>query len=613
MAYGYAINLRYRSFLNWFIIAGNCGGAGERLEPDQGLELTFNIPWEVYFTMNGVIKMSSQRIVVVGGVAGGATAAAKARRNSESAEITLFERGHHISFANCGLPYFIGGEIQDHESLLLTTPEAFSARYRIQVNVQHEVIGILRHIQQIEVRTAEGTIMQVPYDKLILAQGAEPIVPVLPGVDSPHVFTLRNLTDMDQIVSFLETQNPKRALVVGGGYIGLEMAEAFFQRGMEVHVVEMAPHILPRLEKDLAKELESRISDPRFVLHCGLSVSDILKDEVMLNDGSFLPADLVLLSAGVRPENRLARDAGLEVGVTGGIKTNGRMQTSDPRIFAVGDMAEVRNFLTGAPIRLPLAGPANRQGRIAGANATGAHMTYAGALGTSIVRVREQVIAMVGLNGHEAIAAGLNVKVSVSRDPHHASYFPGAKPLVTLIIAEEGSGRLLGAQILGQEGVDKRIDVLATAMYGGMSVFDLEVLDLSYAPPFGSANDPLNVAGFISARELRGETPTVDPRSVKPDGDYLLLDVRNPEELRREGTLKGAINIPLGTLRENLKQLKNQPILVFCQKGQRGYLASRILMDSGFEDVWNLKGGFLQAKWNGWEIEMAEVTSPMNR
>lgn len=548
----------------------------------------------------------SLRIVIVGGVAGGATAAAKARRTNEHAEITVFERGAHISFANCGLPYYIGGEIQERHHLLLSTPEAFAARYRVDVKVNHEVLAIDRSRRCVNVRTSAGECFDQPYDRLILAQGAEPIVPPLPGVELPHVFTLRNLVDMDLISEALKRGHMRRAVVVGGGFIGLEMAEAFHRRGLEVDVIERAPHILPRLEAELAAELQSGLCDSRFSLHCGRSLVSIEADHVTLDDGTILAADLVLLSAGVRPENRIACEAGLALGVTGGTLTNGRMQTSDPFIYAVGDMAEVRNYITGAPLRLPLAGPANRQGRIAGANAAGAHKTYTGALGTSIVRIMQQVVAMVGLNLHEARSAGLKTIVSVTRDQHHAGYYPGAQAIVTWLLAEEGTGRLLGAQIIGTEGVDKRIDVLATAMYAGLSVFDLEALDLAYAPPFSGANDPVNVAGFVAARELSGETPCYDPALGLPT-THVLLDVREPHELEQEGMLSGARHIPLNQLRERLDELPRQPLLVYCRKGQRGYLASRILRESGFEEVLNLKGGFLQAKWSNWP--MAEQQS----
>ncbi|PKL76496.1 MAG: hypothetical protein CVV27_10010, partial [Candidatus Melainabacteria bacterium HGW-Melainabacteria-1] len=306
--------------------------------------------------------MKNQRIVIVGGVAGGATAAAKARRTNESAEIILFERGPHISFANCGLPYFIGGEIPEHDSLLVTTPEAFSARYRIQVNTRHEVMALDPELRLLKVRDQHGSLQEVRYDKLILSQGAEAIVPAIPGVDLAHVFTLRNIEDMDRIIAWLDSEHPRQAVVVGGGYIGLEMA----------------PHILPRLETDLAAELESQVLQPGFKIHSRRQVVEILPDAVLLDDGTRLAADLVMLGVGVRPENRLAKAAGLELGITGGLKTNGQMQTSDPNIYAVGDMAEVRHRLTGAAMRIPLAGPANRQGRVAGANAAGAHLNYGG-------------------------------------------------------------------------------------------------------------------------------------------------------------------------------------------------------------------------------------------
>lgn len=553
--------------------------------------------------------MTPMRIVIVGGVAGGASAAAKARRTSESADIQLFERGKHISFANCGLPYFIGGEITDRQKLLISNPEVFAQRYRVQVHLQHEVLAIDRAQRKIQVRNQQGELLEVPYDRLILSQGAEAIVPALAGVELAHVFTLRSLSDMDTIVTALEQKSVRKAVVVGGGYIGLEMAEAFYRRGLEVSVVEMAPHILPRMSDDLAAELESQLQRERFELHTGRRVESIGPENVLLDNGTRLEADLVLLSAGIRPENQLAREAGLEIGPTGGLRTNGTLQTSDPLIYAVGDMAEVRHRITGAAQRLALAGPASRQGRIAGANAAGAHLNYGGVLGTSIVRVLEQTIGFVGLNIQDAAAAGLRFKVSTTRDNQHAGYYPGASTLVTQLLVEDGSGRILGAQIMGKEGVDKRIDVLATAIYGHLSVFDLEELDLAYAPPFGATQDPLNVAGFVAARELRGELAVLDPREALPKDllarEAVLLDVRDPQEITQHGSLPGARNIPLNALRSRLQELpRQQPLIVYCQKGLRGYLAARILMQSGFDEVWQLKGGYLQARWNGLDEQL---------
>jgi NADPH-dependent 2,4-dienoyl-CoA reductase/sulfur reductase-like enzyme/rhodanese-related sulfurtransferase len=517
----------------------------------------------------------------------------------ENAEIHVFERGPYISFANCGLPYFIAGEIDDRAKLVVMTPERFWSRSRIHAHVNHEVIAIDRHAKVVSVKGSDGVVRQEPYDRLILSQGARPIVPPIPGVNLQHVFTLRDIPDMDRIVAFVEHKAPRRAVVIGGSFIGLEMAEAFHRRGMHVTVVERAPHILPLLDRDMAKHLQNEIRRPDFEIRAGAEATRFSTDLVEFADKTSLPADLVLLSVGVKAEVELARAAGLEIGITGGVKTNGRMESSDPNIYAVGDAAETMHALTGARARIALAGPANRQGRIAGANAAGARVVYPGALGTSIVRVLHMTAGFTGLNSAQAAKAGFSFFGSLTRDHSHAHYYPGAKPVLIKIIAEEGTGRLLGAQVLGEEGIDKRVDVLATAIAGKMSVFDLENLDLAYSPPFGSANDPINIAGFVAGHIAHGDIATVAPETWKPNGEFL-LDVRDGDEVGELGKLAGAVNIPLGELRDRLGELpRNRRIVVYCQKGQRGYLAACLLAGSGFEDVANLRGGFAQAQLNG--------------
>lgn len=540
-----------------------------------------------------------RRIIIVGGVAGGASAAAKARRVDEHAEIHVFERGPYISFANCGLPYFISGEIDERAKLIVMTPERFWSRSRIHAHVNHEVLSIDRAARTVRVKGPDGAERDVPYDKLVLSQGAQPIVPPIPGVELPHVFTLRDIPDMDRIAAFVNEQKPKRAVVIGGGFIGLEMAEAFHHRGIHVTVVERNPHILPLLDRDMAIHLQNEVRRPDFDFKPDANATRFTASGVEFSDGTTLEADLVLLSVGVKAEVELAKAAGLEIGVTGGVKTNGRMESSDPNIYAVGDAAETMHSLTGARARIALAGPANRQGRIAGANAAGARLVYPGALGTSIVRVRQMIAGFTGLNSAQAAKAGFSFFTSLTRDPSHAHYYPGAKPVLIKVIAEEGTGRLLGAQVLGERGVDKRVDVLATAIAGKLSVFDLETLDLAYAPPFGSANDPINTAGFVASHIARGDIATVAPETWKPDGEFL-LDVRDPDELEELGQLPGAVNIPLAELRDRLGELpRDRQIVTYCQKGQRGYLAACALHGHGFEHVANLRGGFAQAKLNG--------------
>jgi NADPH-dependent 2,4-dienoyl-CoA reductase/sulfur reductase-like enzyme/rhodanese-related sulfurtransferase len=542
---------------------------------------------------------TARKIVIVGGVAGGASAAARARRVDESAEIHVFERGPYISFANCGLPYHIAGEIEDRAKLLIMTPEKMWARSRVRVHVHSEVVSIDRSGKSIRVRRPDGSEEDFGYDKLILSQGARPIVPPIPGAGLENVFTLRDVPDMDRIIRFVDERRPKTAAVIGGGFIGLEMAEAFHRRGMRVTIVERLPQILPLLDRDMALHLRNRVAAKDFSVVTGAEARRFSAEGVELADGKLVPAEVILLSVGVRAEVELARSAGLEIGVTGGVKVNARMESSDPDIYAVGDAAETTHLLTGERTRIPLAGPANRQGRIAGSNAAGGHFLYPGALGTSIVRVLQMTAASTGLNSAQAAKAGLTFFTSVTIDSNHAGYYPGARPMMIKIIAEDGSGRLLGAQIVGEKGVDKRIDVLATAIAGRMTVFDLEGLDLAYAPPFGSANDPINTAGFVADHIARGDVATVSPENWEPDGEFV-IDVRESNEVAESGLLKGAVHIPLGELRDRLGELPSEgKILVYCQKGQRGYLAACALKGSGFEDVVNLRGGFAQARLNG--------------
>jgi NADPH-dependent 2,4-dienoyl-CoA reductase/sulfur reductase-like enzyme/rhodanese-related sulfurtransferase len=547
------------------------------------------------------MKTSNQRkrIIIVGGVAGGASAAAKARRVDENAEIHVFERGPYISFANCGLPYFIAGEIDDRDKLIIMTPEKFWARSRVHAHVNHEVLAINRAAKTICVKGADGIMRDVAYDKLILSQGAKPIVPPIPGVELPHVFTLRDIPDMDRIAKFVDEQKPKRAVVIGGGFIGLEMAEAFHHRGLHVTIVERNPHILPLLDRDMARHLQNQIRRADFDFKANANAAKFTREGVEFADGSRLAADLILLSVGVKAEVELAKVAGLEIGATGGVKTNGRMESSDPDIYAVGDAAETMHALNGARARIALAGPANRQGRIAGANAAGAKMTYPGALGTSIVRVLNMTVGFTGLNSAQATKAGFSFFTSLTRDHSHAHYYPGATPVMIKLVVEDGTGRLLGAQVLGERGVDKRVDIFATAIAGKMTVDDLENLDLAYAPPFGSANDPVNTAGFVAGHIARGDISTVAPETWQPDGEFL-LDVRDADEVAELGKLKDAMNIPLDELRDRLGELPHgRRIVAYCQKGQRGYLAACLLRGRGFENTANLRGGYLQAKLNG--------------
>jgi NADPH-dependent 2,4-dienoyl-CoA reductase/sulfur reductase-like enzyme/rhodanese-related sulfurtransferase len=542
----------------------------------------------------------SNKYVIIGGVAGGATAAGKIRREDEQAEIVMFERGPYVSFANCGLPYYIGGDIKNRDELLLMTPDSFWEKYRVQVHAQHEITEISPKNKKIKVKDPDGKEFAEDYDKLILSPGAEPIYPPLPGIASEHVFKLRTVPDMDRITDYIEQKKPQTAVVIGGGFIGLEMAEAFHQKEIQVTVVEMMPHILPPLDQDTAMLFTDMITRDGFDIIAGNAVQEIKDKSVVLNDGKEVAADVVLVSAGVKPEIALAQKAGLTIGEFGGIVVNDYMQTSDESIYAVGDAIEIKHCVSGKVCRIPLAGPANRQGRIAAINVCGGKVKYKGALGTSIVKVFEYAAAMTGLSERLAESLGFDVMTSMTLSDNHSSYYPGASSIWVKLIYEAGTGKLLGAQTLGEEGTDKRLDVLATAIHAGMTVENLEDLDLSYAPPFGSANDPVNVAGFVATHILKGDYKDVQKPSELLEGTQL-IDVRNPDEIEKDGQLENAINIPLPIFRDNVNKIdKTKPVVLYCVRGYRSYLALRILAGNGFKDLAMISGGYPRAKANGW-------------
>jgi len=549
------------------------------------------------------------RLLIVGGVAGGATAAARARRLDESAEITVLERGPYVSYANCGLPYFISGDIEKRSKLLLQTPEGFDARYRVQVRVRTEAVEIDRAQKRVLARGPEGDTW-LPYDKLILAQGGNPIVPELPGADAPHVFKLWTVPDTDRLHGWIAEHRPKTAVVVGGGFIGLEMAEAFRTRGLEVTVVELLPTVMSLMDRpfgvQVARELE--LNGVQVVTGAGVKAVLGAARAVELSDGRRIPADLVLFSVGVRPELGLARKAGLELGPSGGLLVDDRLRTSDADIFAAGDMVEVTQKVSGRRVRIPLAGPANRQGRIAASNALGHEMRYRGALGTSVVKVFEATAAMTGLSEKAARDAGLDVGVAVLHKDHHAGYYPGAQELSLQLTYERKTGRLLGAQAFGHAGVDKRIDVLATALAGRMTLDDLAELDLAYAPPYSSANDPVNLAAFVGQNDLSGFSPLVTAAQLKAElasaTPPLVLDVRTLGEWGK-GHLAGARHLPVDDLRFELDSLpKDRRLVVHCRSGFRAHLAVRILKEAGFPDVVNVTGGWLtMGAEGGFQVE----------
>lgn len=546
------------------------------------------------------------KLLIVGGVAGGASAAARARRLSEDAEIILFERGPDVSFANCGLPYHIGNEISDRNKLLVTTPERLHSRFKLDVRTRSSVEAIDRSAQSVRVRDiSTGMEYDETYDKLILATGAAPFRPPIPGIDLPGVFTLRNLQDTDRIKAQTD-QGVQQAVLLGGGFISLELAENFVRRGISTTIVERGDQILGPFDKEMTTPLVQELARRGVTLLLGQSAEALEKSddglEVYLNSGQPLPAQLVIFGIGVRPENKLAVDAGLAVGPRGGIRVNEYMQTTDPNIYAVGDAVEVKDIISGEPTQVPLAGPANRQGRIAADNACGRRARYRGTQGTAILGFFDHTSAITGAAEKTLRRANRPYRKIYVHPLHHAGYYPGAEAMTLKLLFDPINGLLLGAQGAGGAGVDKRIDVLAAAIQAGMTVFDLEEMELAYAPQYGSAKDPINMAGFVAAGLLRGEHPQVDVETVTvPPAaeDTMLLDVRTPQEYAA-GHIPGARNIPVDELRTRLDELpREQQIATYCQVGQRGYLATRILLQAGFSAV-NVGGGYKSYQlWQG--------------
>ena len=537
-------------------------------------------------------------LLIFGGVAGGASAAARARRLSEEAHIVLFERGPDVSFANCGLPYYVGGQIVEREKLLVAKPALLRSRFNLDVRTQSSVEAIDRAKKTIRVRDlASGREYEEPYDKLILATGAAPFLPAIPGIDLPGVFTLRNLQDTDAIKKCVD-RGVKQAVLLGGGFISLELAENFVRRGIATTVVEKNEQILTPFDKEMTTPIVQELADKGVTLLLGQSAESLEQTAdglvVCLNSGQRLPAQLVVFGVGVRPENKLAVDAGLEVGLRGGIRINEFLQSNDPDIYAVGDAVEVKDFVSGDPIQVPLAGPANRQGRIAADNIFGRAVRYRGTQGTAIVGVFDKTAAMTGASEKVLRSSQRPFRKIYIHPVHHAGYYPGAEGMSLKLLFDPQSGRILGAQAVGGAGVDKRIDVLAVAIQAGMTVFDLEEMELAYAPQYGSAKDPINMAGFVAGGLLRGDHPQVDVESVlatPADDQPFLLDVRTPQEFA-SGHIPGALNIPVDDLRSRLGELlRDRKIAAYCQVGQRGYLATRILLQAGFSAA-NVGGGY---------------------
>ena len=544
------------------------------------------------------------KVVIIGGVAGGATAAARLRRLDEEAEIVVLERTGYVSYANCGLPYYVGGVITDREELTLQTPEGFRRRFGIDVRVGHEALAIRPAEHRVEVRRlADGGTYTETYDKLILSPGARPVLPGLPGEDDPRVFTLRTVEDTLRIREYLDAHPVRRAVVVGGGFIGLEAAENLLHAGAATTLLQRGSQVLPPLDGDMAAEVHAYLRGCGLDLRLNARVTGFLPGadglSVTLEGGESIPADLVLLGIGVTPDSALAREAGLALGVKGTIAVDEHMRTSCPDIYAVGDAVEVRHFVSGVKSHIALAGPANKQGRIAADHICGIPSTFTGSQGTSVIKLFAMTAASTGLNEKLAKAVGVDYGKAVTYSASHATYYPGASNMTVKTLYDPATGRILGAQIVGFDGVDKRMDVLAAAIRAGLTADGLTELDLAYAPPYGSAKDPVNMAGYVIQNLRAGlvEQHHWDQVAGLPaDGSVTLLDVRTPGEVRRQGLLRpDAVNIPLDQLRDRLGELDPaKKLYVNCYSGLRSYLACRILTQHGFRCS-NLSGG-----WRFW-------------
>ena len=562
------------------------------------------------------------KIVIIGGVAGGASAAARARRLSEDAEIIMFERGPFVSFANCGLPYHIGGDIQERSKLLLQTPESFLARFNVDVRVMNEVVSINRQDKTVMVKNLlDGSEYQESYDFLLLSPGAGPVVPPIPGIDNPLTHSLRNIPDMDRIIKTIETNKVEHATVVGGGFIGLEMMEAFHQLGVKTTLVEMADQVMTPVDREMAGFAHAEIREKGIDLRLGVALSSVEyvanqsianieageddahqhlqgKLTLSLNNGDQLDTDILIMAIGVRPETKLAQEAGLQIGALGGIYTNEYMQTSDPSIYAVGDAVEEKDFVTGEQTLVPLAGPANRQGRMAADNMLGRQETYQGTQGTAICKIFDLAVASTGKNEKQLKRENIAYEKVYVHTASHASYYPGAETVSFKMLFDPATGKILGAQAVGKDGVDKRIDVMAVAQRAGMTVEQLQHLELTYAPPYGSAKDVINQAAFVANNIIKGDATAIHFDEIDNlSEDQVLLDVRNPGELESVGFIEGAINIPVDQLRQRMNELpKDKEIVIYCQVGLRGNVAYRQLVNSGFK-ARNLLGGYRTYKF----------------
>ena len=545
----------------------------------------------------------SKKVLIVGGVAGGASAAARLRRNDENAEIIMFERGEYISFANCGLPYYIGNVIEERDALLVETPEEMNKRFKIDVRVNNEVLSIDRDNKEVQVKNLKtGEEYSESYDKLILSPGSSPLKPPIPGIDAPNIFTIWNIPDTDAIKNYVDTKEIKKAAVVGGGFIGLEMAENLHELGYEVSIVELADQVMAPIDYEMAQILHKNIATNGVDLRLNDGVKEFnYKDgvtEITLNSGNKIDADLVILSIGVRPNSKLAKDSGLKINDRGGIIVDSTLKTSDEDIYAVGDVIEVEDFVNGGKTMVPLAGPANKQGRIAANNIAGINDVYKGTQGTSVAKVFDFTVSSTGANEKTLKRLGKkygeDYLVAYAHNNNHAGYYPGSSKINMKIIFEKEGGKILGVQAVGMDGVEKRVDVIATAMRYDGTVYDLADLELAYAPPYGSAKDPVNMLGFLGENILEGKMDVIQWFELDDlnSDEYTIVDVREAEE-RDLGYVPNSINISVDDLRDNLDKLdKNKTIVLYCATGIRAYVATRILLQNGFDKVKNLSGGF---------------------
>ncbi|HWP96691.1 MAG TPA: FAD-dependent oxidoreductase [Syntrophomonadaceae bacterium] len=542
--------------------------------------------------------MMEKRVLIVGGVAGGASAAARLRRLDENAEIIMFERGEFISFANCGLPYYVGGVIRNRKSLLVQTPQAMNRRFNIDVRTHSEVIRILPLEKEVEIHDVLKTeTYRESYDYLVLSPGANPIIPEISGIDLLNVFTVRNVPDSDLIRQYVETQKPATAVIIGGGFIGLEMAEVLHQSGVKITVVDAASQVMGALDPEMAGIVHHYLRDQGIELLFDDSAVHLegssQVESVVLRSGRVLPADMVVLGIGVKPEAWLAREAGLAIGTTGGILVDETLRTSDPYIYAVGDAIQVKDFVTGMDALIPLAGPANKQGRLVADSIAGRPIRYLGTQGTAIIKLMDMAVAVTGTNEKQLRKLGMPYLACHTHPAPHATYYPGGSQMSIKLLFTPEEGKVLGAQIVGYEGVDKRIDVLATAIRAGMTVFDLQELELAYAPPFSSAKDPVNMTAYVAANIIQHDIEVVywDEVPERIAAGAFLIDVRTPKEVE-SGAVEGAYNIPVDEIRSRLAEIPNdREILAYCQVGLRSYIANRILCQEGFK-VKNISGGY---------------------